>query len=103
MAWHVGRLLGQAGAQVVYSVRSEERRQSVARLLGGAEVYVCDVEREEQIAGLRQAVGQRQAPCAGLAVGGKKLELHRVTAPLRAQSARCPRRIQRARLNLCGR
>jgi enoyl-[acyl-carrier protein] reductase I len=49
VAWHVGRLLSEAGARVVYVVRSEERKQSVAKLLEPSEVYVCDVEFEEQI------------------------------------------------------
>src|SRR5262249_33456502 len=48
VAWHVSRVLVEAGATVVYAVRSVERRQSVAKLLGpDAEIHVCDVEREE--------------------------------------------------------
>src|SRR5262245_9761224 len=62
VAWHVGQTLEEAGAKVVYVVRSEERRQSVAKLLGQAEIHVCDVERDEQIARLRDE----------LATGGNK-------------------------------
>jgi enoyl-[acyl-carrier protein] reductase I len=49
VAWHVGRVLREAGATVVYSVRSAERRASVLPLVDGAEVFVCDVEKPEQI------------------------------------------------------
>lgn len=66
VAYHVGRLLAEAGANVVYVVRSPERRESVAKLLEGAEIYVCDVEHEDQIARLRQEVGSRHPKLAGL-------------------------------------
>ena len=53
VAWHVAQVLQEAGADVVYSVRSEARRESVQKLVGDAPVLVCDVEREDQIAKLR--------------------------------------------------
>jgi len=49
VAWHVSRVLVEAGAEVVYVVRSEERREQVQRLVGDAAVFVCDVEFEDQI------------------------------------------------------
>jgi enoyl-[acyl-carrier protein] reductase I len=49
VAYHVGRVLAEAGAEVVYVVRSAERQASVTKLIGDAPVYVCDVERQEQI------------------------------------------------------
>jgi enoyl-[acyl-carrier protein] reductase I len=49
VAYHVGRQLQQAAAEVVYVVRSEERRLSTKSLLAGAPVYVCDVERQPEI------------------------------------------------------
>lgn len=67
VAFHVGKLLHEAGAHVVYSVRSAERQKSVAKLLGPeAEIHVCDVEREEDIAQLRQAMGERHERLDGL-------------------------------------
>ncbi len=42
VAWHVGSVLAEAGARVLYAVRSEERRQQVAKIVGAAPVYVCD-------------------------------------------------------------
>ena len=40
VAYHVARLLEAEGATVVYSVRSEARRESAAALLAGREVHV---------------------------------------------------------------
>ncbi len=66
VAYHVGKTLEEAGAAVIYVVRSEERRQSVAKLLGHAEVHVCDVEHEEQIGRLRDELANRGHKFAGL-------------------------------------
>ena len=49
VAFKVGQTLAAAGAEVVYVVRSEARREQVTKLVGGAAVYVCDVEHQEQI------------------------------------------------------
>jgi enoyl-[acyl-carrier protein] reductase I len=49
VAWHVGQVLAEAGVEVVYVVRTAQRRESVAKFVGEAPVYVCDVEFEEQI------------------------------------------------------
>lgn len=66
VAWHVGRVLKEAGAKVLYAVRSEQRKESVASLLAGEEVYVCDVEHEDQIARLRNEIGERHSVLHGL-------------------------------------
>jgi len=66
VAFHVAKTLEEAGASVVYVVRSEERRQSVAKLLSHAEILVCDVEHEEQIGRLRDELANRGHKFAGL-------------------------------------
>ncbi|HEX4128540.1 MAG TPA: SDR family oxidoreductase [Pirellulales bacterium] len=66
VAWHVGRVLTEAGANVVYVVRSEERRQSVAKLVDPAEVYVCDVEFDEQIARVCDKIAGRHPVIHGI-------------------------------------
>ena len=66
VAYHVGRTLEDADARVVYVVRSEELRESVAKLLEGAEIHVCDVEREEQIERLHQEIADRHNVVHGL-------------------------------------
>nr|MDQ3333098.1 SDR family oxidoreductase [Planctomycetota bacterium] len=58
VAWHVDRVLREAGANVIHSVRSEQRRESLRKLLGSdAPIFVCDVERQEEIERLREDVG----------------------------------------------
>lgn len=67
VAYHVAQLLNDSGAAVVYSVRSPARAESIAKLLGPqAEIHVCDVEHEDQIARLRDSVTQRHAKLDGI-------------------------------------
>jgi enoyl-[acyl-carrier protein] reductase I len=56
VAFHVGKVLAEAGADVVYVVRSDSRREQVRKLLGESPVLVCDVEHQEQIDRLRDEV-----------------------------------------------
>jgi len=66
VAWHVGRLLTEVGADVIYSVRSEARRESLRKLVGDAPVFVCDVEREEEIARLTSQVADIRPKLHGM-------------------------------------
>ena len=66
VAWAVGRTLEEAGAKVIYSVRSEERKQALAAQLGGRPVYVCDVEVEGAADALASAVGPAHGPLHGI-------------------------------------
>jgi len=66
VAYCVGKTLEETGAKVVYVVRSEERRQSVAKLLGNAEIHVCDVEFEDQVARLRDELSRAGHRFAGM-------------------------------------
>ncbi|MCA8985023.1 MAG: SDR family oxidoreductase [Planctomycetaceae bacterium] len=56
VAWHAARLFEEAGAQVLYVVRSPQRKESLEKLLAGRPVFVCDVERQEEIDRLRDEV-----------------------------------------------
>lgn len=49
VAFHVGKVLTDAGAEVLYSVRTPERREQISKLLPDAPLLVCDVERPEEI------------------------------------------------------
>lgn len=54
VAWHIAQELEAYGARVVYSVRSEARRQSLLKLLADRPLFVCDVQDEgaaERLAG----------------------------------------------------
>ncbi len=66
VAYHVGQVLDEHGAHVVYVVRSEERRNSVAKLLPERQIYVCDVEFEDQIARVRDEIAARHQRIHGL-------------------------------------
>ena len=66
VAYHIGRLLAEAGAACVYVVRNEQIRRAVSNLLGSVETYVCDVEHESQIARLRSEIGARHDRFHGL-------------------------------------
>jgi enoyl-[acyl-carrier protein] reductase I len=66
VAYQVGRVLEEAGARVVYSVRNAARKASVARLLPHAEIEVCDVESAEEIDALAQSIRQRDHALHGL-------------------------------------
>jgi enoyl-[acyl-carrier protein] reductase I len=66
VAYHVAQQLESLGAKVVYSVRSEQRREELARLLPDHEVHVCDVEHQEQIDQLRADVAANHAQIDGL-------------------------------------
>ena len=66
VAWHIGRVLSEAGARCVYVVQNEEVRQSVVKLLAPADVFICDVEREEQIVRLHDELASRNEKFHGL-------------------------------------
>src|SRR5262245_40991897 len=66
VAWHTSRVLVEAGAEVVYVVRSEERKLQVTPLVGDAAVFVCDVEFEDQIERLAAELGGKYDVFHGL-------------------------------------
>lgn len=66
VAWAVTRVLEEAGATVVFSVRTAERLHGLRKLLGERPAYVCDVGNPAQIEALAAAAGPRHGPFAGL-------------------------------------
>ena len=66
VAWHAGRVLREAGATVVYVVRTPERRAEVQKIVDGAPVFVCDVEFPEQIARVRDEIALQHPQLHGL-------------------------------------
>lgn len=59
VAYCIGQVLQKAEAEVVYVVRNHERRDSVAKLLESAPIYVCDVEHQDQIDKLAVDLAER--------------------------------------------
>ncbi len=66
VAWHIGKTLEEAGASVVYVVRSNSRRESVAKLMDDRKCFVCDVEFENQIENVRDEIAAEYPEIHGL-------------------------------------
>jgi len=66
IAFSVGQILSQANANVIYSVRSKERRESVSKILSGSDIFVCDVEHEQEIRRLAEDISQKYPKLHGI-------------------------------------
>ena len=58
VAWFIAKTLEEEGAKVVYSVRSEARKETTAKLLKDKPVYICDVETKEEIDRLAEEISK---------------------------------------------
>ena len=65
VAFRVARLLLDEGATVLCAVRSDQRAESVRKLLPDCDVYVCDVEYDDQIEALAESVGSNHSRIHG--------------------------------------
>lgn len=67
VACGISRVLVEAGAEVIHVVRSLERAETAKKLFPDSPVFVCDVEEEENIIRVRDAIADRiGGPIAGL-------------------------------------
>ena len=66
VAWYIAKTLEEGGANVIYSVRSEDRKKSLEKLLRDKTVFVCDVEKEEQVEHLKVQVARHCKVLQGL-------------------------------------
>jgi enoyl-[acyl-carrier protein] reductase I len=66
IAFSIGQVLAQANADVIYSVRSKERRESVSKILPGSDIFVCDVEREQDIRRLAKDISRKYRKLHGI-------------------------------------
>ncbi len=66
VAWYIAKTLEEEGANVVYSVRSEDRKKSLEKLLAGKTVFVCDAEKEEEVERLKTQVAGHSKVLHGL-------------------------------------
>lgn len=66
VAWAIAQALEKEGAEVIFSVRSEARKESLEKLLDDRPCYVCDVEHPGQIEALAAQVGPEHGPFDGL-------------------------------------
>jgi len=66
VAWHIAKSLEEEGANVIFSVRSEDRKKSLDKLLTGKPVYICDVEKPEDIENLKTNISKKYNTLHGL-------------------------------------
>lgn len=66
VAWQSASLLRDAGANVIFSVRSPQRAETVRKLAPEATVLICDVEHPEQIQQLADDLTALDQPLHGL-------------------------------------
>jgi enoyl-[acyl-carrier protein] reductase I len=66
VAWHIAKTLTDVGAECVFVVQNETVREAQSRLLGEADVYVCDVEQADQITQLRTDLAAKYDSFHGL-------------------------------------
>lgn len=66
VAYAIARVLLEAKAEVIHAVQSEQHRDMVGRLFPGSDIYLCDVEREEDINRLAADVSQKHPKLQGI-------------------------------------
>ena len=66
VAWAIAKTLEAEGAEVIFSVRSASRLESVQKLLGDRKAYICDVEDSEAIQSLAESVAKDYGTIYGL-------------------------------------
>lgn len=66
VAYQTGKVLEEAGAEVIYVVRSDARRESLSKILKDAPIYVCDVEHQQEIDQLQADISQKYDVIHGL-------------------------------------
>ena len=66
VAYRIARILEAAGCEVIYSVRSESRKESLAKLLKDRRVLVCDVENQSEIDALSSQLQSDGVTLSGL-------------------------------------
>jgi enoyl-[acyl-carrier protein] reductase I len=66
VAYRIARIIEQSGGEVIYSVRSESRKEGLAKLLRDRRVLVCDVEDQDQIDALATQLESDDVQLAGL-------------------------------------
>ena len=49
VAWHVSKILEKEGARVIFTVRSENRKDELLVLKPDAEIIICDFENSKEI------------------------------------------------------
>lgn len=59
VACSIGRVLVEAGAEVIHVVRSSQRAETAARLFPESQIFLCDVAEDENIVRVRDEIGHQ--------------------------------------------
>ncbi len=66
VAYRIAQLIEKSGGTVIYSVRSESRRDSLGKLLADRQILICDVEQQSQIDELAAEIAKQNIELSGL-------------------------------------
>lgn len=66
VAFAISKQIEQAGGEVIYAVRSEARRESLAKLLADRRLIVCDVEQQKDIDAMAAELQRDNVTLAGV-------------------------------------
>ncbi len=66
VAYAVARVLVESKANVIHAVQAEQHRDMVARLFPDSDIYICDVEKEEDILGLATDISKKHPLLHGI-------------------------------------
>ena len=67
VAWAIAKTLETEGAEVIYSVRSQARKDQLsAKLLKDRDIYICDVESQEDIDALATSLKEQGKELHGM-------------------------------------
>lgn len=58
VATAIAQVLDEAGAQVIHVVRTEQRAETALKIFPGTQVFLCDVEDEQNIIRVRKEIGK---------------------------------------------
>ena len=59
VAWHVSNILEKEGANIIFTVRSDKRKDELIALKPNAEIFVCDFEKPNDISALKNYLEEK--------------------------------------------
>lgn len=66
VAYFTAKLLIEEGAEVLLSVRSDDMVETVSALFPDTKIFVCDVEKEDEISMLAKTIGEKHPTLHGM-------------------------------------
>ena len=59
LAWHVSNILEKEGANIIFTVRTDKRKDELIGLKPNAEIFVCDFEKPNDISALKNYLEEK--------------------------------------------